>query len=210
MDYSKLTPQELVRECARNPCAEVWEAFMAEFDPVIIRTVCNVTRLFREPRREIREELVQEVYMKICGNEREVLKQMDTSPESKPHSFFKKVTTNVVFDHFKGRTAKKRGGGAAPENIDDVQPPSSPSSEGGVCDVEWRILLRELDAKLAELGYSERERETFWFYWLQDWTAKQIAAESWACLSEKGVESLLRRMRLDLCGFFDQDKGTAA
>ena len=210
MDYSKLAPQELIRECVSNPCAEAWDAFIAEFSPVIVANVRATARCFRERSPEIHKELVQDVFLKICANKSQVLRNMDTSPDSNPHAYFKKMAIHLTIDHFKSRNASKRGSGVTPENLDDVQPASPARSAGGLGAIEWNILLREMDATLTASGFSERERNIFWLYWLQEWTAKEIAALPWAGLSEKGVESLLRRMRLALRSFFDQDKGTAA
>jgi DNA-directed RNA polymerase specialized sigma24 family protein len=79
-----------------------------------------------------------------------------------------------------------------------------------MADMEWQIEMREVEGILRELGFSEREIAVFDLYYFQDWTAKEIAALAWVGLSEKGVESLLRRMRLALRSFFEEDKGSAA
>jgi DNA-directed RNA polymerase specialized sigma24 family protein len=110
-------------------------------------------------------------------------------------------------DHFKGQYAKKRGSGIAPENLDDAQPASAERSTGGQADMEWQVLKRELEAKLVELGFSDKERTIFGLYYFQGFTAIQISKFPWVGLSVKGVESLIHRMTQALRDFFGEHEG---
>jgi RNA polymerase sigma-70 factor (ECF subfamily) len=57
-------------------------------------------------------------------------------------------------------------------------------------------LLVQLDEKLrsAPETISERDRALFWLYYLQGYTAEEIARLSGAGLTAKGVESAIRRV----------------
>jgi len=57
-------------------------------------------------------------------------------------------------------------------------------------------LLAQLDEKLrsAPEAVSERDRALFWLYYLQGYTAEEIARLSGAGLTAKGVESAIRRV----------------
>jgi DNA-directed RNA polymerase specialized sigma24 family protein len=207
MDYSKLTPQELIRELARSGRPEAWAEFLRRYERMIFSVARNRARRYGENSPAVHEELGQEFYLKVWAKDRQFLRAMDTSPDSNIEGFLKVAMAHLVDDYFKGRNAKKRGAGVRPENVDDVQPASSSHTAGGAADTEWQILKRELEAYLAQRGFSQKEIDIYDLYEFQDWTAKQIAALPWAGLSEKGVESLVRRIRLALRDFLGKDEG---
>ena len=207
MDYSELTPQELVKECARSRSADVWEDFVRVFSKVIIGTVRNVARRYGENSPAVHDELAQDIYLKLCADNCRLLREMGAAPNSNCHGFLKVVALNHTKDHFKGQYAKKRGSGIAPENVDDAQPASAEHSTGGQADMEWQVLKRELEAKLVELGFSDKERTIFGLYYFQGFTAIQISKFPWVGLSVKGVESLIHRMTQALRDFFGEHEG---
>jgi len=72
-------------------------------------------------------------------------------------------------------------------------------------------LLAQLDERLrsAPETVSERDRALFWLYYLQGFTAEEIARVSGAGLTAKGVESALRRVTAWLRGQVHQGKASA-
>jgi RNA polymerase sigma-70 factor (ECF subfamily) len=62
--------------------------------------------------------------------------------------------------------------------------------------MQQSALLAQLDQKLrsAPETIGERDRALFWLYYLQGYTAEEIARLSGAGLTAKGVESALRRV----------------
>jgi RNA polymerase sigma-70 factor, ECF subfamily len=210
MDYSKLTPQELVRECARSNDAQAWDEFIRVFSPVIVGTVRRVARRYGESSPEAHADLAQEVFLKLCENNRHKLHQMDPSPTANCHGFLKVVALNYARDHFKNQHAKKRGSGAPTENLDDSQPTSPSCSPGSEGDIELQILWREVKSRLVALGFSEKECAMFDLSCIQGLTAAEIAHLPWVGLSVKGVESALRRMKIELRGFFASRGGFSA
>ena len=64
--------------------------------------------------------------------------------------------------------------------------------------MDFAILRGEIDAGLKALEYADEERTIYWLYYLQGFTAGNIARMPTTELSEKGVESLLLRMNRDL------------
>jgi RNA polymerase sigma-70 factor (ECF subfamily) len=62
--------------------------------------------------------------------------------------------------------------------------------------MQQSALLAELDEKLrsAPKEIGERDRALFWLYYLQGYTAEEIAGIPGVGLSAKGVESALRRV----------------
>ncbi len=74
--------------------------------------------------------------------------------------------------------------------------------------IEHSALLAQLDEKLrsAPAVIGERDRALFWLYYLQGFTAEEIARLPAAGLTAKGVESALRRVTLWLRGELAQKK----
>jgi DNA-directed RNA polymerase specialized sigma24 family protein len=133
---------------------------------------------------------------------------MNNQPDGYPFAYLKEMAINVALDYFKNQGARKRGSGIAPENVDDVQPAASAKSAGGEADMEWQILKREIDEALTKkFGYSDKEIMIFAYIHYQGWTAKQVSELPGIGLSEKGVESLIHRMRKDLRDFLGDDEG---
>ena len=62
--------------------------------------------------------------------------------------------------------------------------------------MQYSALLEQLDRKLrgAPQSISERDRALFWLYYLQGYTAEEIAHVAQVGLTPKGVESALRRV----------------
>ncbi|HEV7674559.1 MAG TPA: sigma-70 family RNA polymerase sigma factor, partial [Candidatus Angelobacter sp.] len=74
--------------------------------------------------------------------------------------------------------------------------PFIPDSHSGPASIEREILLREIDDILSEMAtpLAARDREIFWLYYRQGFTAQAIAAIPCYKLTTKGVESILYRL----------------
>ena len=64
----------------------------------------------------------------------------------------------------------------------------------GKDELEWQLLLRDIDDLLKKPPTSERDRQIFWLYYRQGMSAKEIAALASLNLSIKGVESVIVRL----------------
>ena len=76
MDYTSLSPQDLVRECARTGASEAWEAFIRRFDPVISATIYRTVQRWTQPSQPVIEDLKQEVFLKLCAPDSNLLKSL--------------------------------------------------------------------------------------------------------------------------------------
>jgi len=195
MDPRKLSLQELLSYCLETQDQDAWTELVRRTQPLIAGVVTKcVMRRSRKPAPI--DDLVQETFLKLCGNNFKALHGFDFMHENAFFGFLKVVAANVVEDYFRKKLAEKHGGGREEENIDDVRPlvnfrANSPQP------VEVAILMAQIDrclAKLASQPNFARDRAIFWLYYRHGLTAKAISQLPGIALGTKGVESTLLRL----------------
>jgi hypothetical protein len=77
MDYSKLTPRELIRECAWRPTPEATGEFVGRFSKAIASGVRSALFRCRKFSPELLDDLTQEVFLKLWADDRRRLKDLD-------------------------------------------------------------------------------------------------------------------------------------
>jgi RNA polymerase sigma factor (sigma-70 family) len=202
MDPRKLTDEELVRLLLatrdEDLRAELWVEFWRRFQPVIARVVFK--RLSRSPRwidRADLDDLVSEVFLKICTNNFKVLRDFEFRHENALRGFLKVMAAHLVEDYIRKRKSEKEGGGQTPENIDDLlQPPSDRSH--GVASIFNSFRMNEIENCLqrrkGEPNF-ERDCKIFRLYYRDGFTALEISQLPDIGLKNvKGVESALLRL----------------
>lgn len=196
------TDQELVRlllstqdEALRE---DLWVEFWHRFQPVIARVIFK--RLSRSPRwidRADLDDLVSEVFLKICTNNFKILRDFEFRYENALRGFLKVLAAHLVEDYIRKRKSEKEGGGQILENIDDLlQPPSDRSH--GVASMFNSLRMNEIENCLqrrkGEPNF-ERDCKMFWLYFRDGLTAHEIAQlPDIGFKSVKGVESGLLRL----------------
>ncbi len=184
---------ELVRLCADSDDPAVWEEFIRRFHSLIAVTVLRICRQWREYSSQAADDLVQEVYVKLCANNRRLLR--DFQPEH-PESFcgyLKALTANHVHDHFKALYSVKRGSGKSAESLDAM----AALGEDQSARADRKLLLGEIEScvlQVAPGNAGKRDRMIFWLYYRHGLTAQEIASISAIDLSTKGVESVILRL----------------
>ena len=193
--------RHLLRDClaAKPGC---WRAFVAEFNRLIQITVIRTSRRCGRLTPELADDLVQEVYLRLCANDMKVLRDF-RSPEPKAlYGLIRAVAVTVTLDHFRTWSAEKRGSGDEPIELDLGIPVGDPRAAQAI---EQSVLFEEIDRHLAAITPPEtlaRDRRIFWLYFRQGFTAKDIAAVPGISLSDKGVESTLHRLTQQLKTLF--------
>jgi len=88
---------------------------------------------------------------------------------------------------------------------EEAQLPGGTQPEAGM---HRSVLLAQLDQKLrsAPKAVAERDRALFWLYYMQGFTAEEIARLTATGLTAKGVESALRRVTTWLRGEIERQK----
>jgi len=202
MDPRKLSDEELVRlllstqdEVLRE---DLWVEFWHRFQPVIARVIFK--RLSRSPRwidRADLDDLVSEVFLKICTNNFKVLRDFEFRHENALCGFLKVIAAHLVEDYIRKRKSEKEGGGQQREDIDNLpQPPSDRSRAAASMFNNLRMNDIEncLQRRKGEPNF-DRDHKMFWLYFRNGFTALEISQLPDIGLSNvKGVESALLRL----------------
>jgi RNA polymerase sigma-70 factor, ECF subfamily len=187
MDYQKLTIEQLVEECAKRPTPEAWEEFIRRFHRLIAATVMRTLHLYGSSDPDLIEDLVQDVYLKLCADDRAVLKRFKPLHENAFLGYLKTMTANLVLDYIRKHFPEHD----KTEPLDDGHPQADQES------LEREIFFNKIDAILRKRGngpQEQKERAIFWLYFRQGVTAKEIASIPGMKLTVKGVESCIFRL----------------
>jgi RNA polymerase sigma-70 factor, ECF subfamily len=194
---------DLARACSRSADAEEWEEFVRRCTPLASLVALRVSRLWLSaPSPAAVDDIVQEVFLKLCEKERRILADFEPRGEDSFMGLLSMVAASVANDYFRRIHSAKRGGKVVinPLGEEDVQ--ISAASANPAAQMQRSALLAQLDEKLrsAPENVGERDRAFFWLYYREGFTAEEIAGLPGAELTAKGVESALRRIALWLRG----------
>lgn len=196
MEHAQATDSQLISSLFQDD-VPAWREFVRRYQPLIMRTIAKTVGRWGHDSSDLVEDLVQDVFAKLCTNGFEALKTFNLQHEQALAAFLKAVATNVAQDYFRSAASAYRGGGGEHElNKDRVLAEvNTPSS-----DIDQGVLVNEIDRLLQV--FSERDRTVFWLYYRSGLNAKQISQMKDIGLTVKGIESLLlhmtRRMREQL------------
>lgn len=197
-DPRKLSTEELLRLCLENRDEVLWWEFVRRFQPLIAGVIFK--RLSRCPRwidRADVDDLVSDVFIKICKDDFKALRNFEFRHENALHGFLKVMAAHVVEDYIRKKKSDKEGGGQEPGNIDDLpQPPSDHSNS--VHSIFNNLRMNEIEDCLQQLAGEPnfgRDYKIFWLYFRDGFTAHDISQlPNIGFKNEKGVESALLRM----------------
>jgi RNA polymerase sigma-70 factor (ECF subfamily) len=198
VDYSAISPEELIEVCLDQGNGSAWVEFIRRFQPLISRAVLRVANRWGETSPQLVDDLIQETYLKLCADHCRVLQSFRSAHKDGIYGYIKVFTANLVHDHFKALRSKKRGGAAkiealeSPEAERQLTPAVTSSYEA-----ERQIMFREIDTCLRKLGAGatgDRDRRIFWLYYRVGLSATAIATLPNIGLTTKGVESTLLRL----------------
>jgi RNA polymerase sigma-70 factor (ECF subfamily) len=199
MDPLKATTNELAQGCARSTDAAEWGELVRRCRPLVATVVLRVCRLWLcTPTTALIDDVVQEVFLKLCEQERRILRDFRPRGEDSFLGLLRIVAASVANDHFRRLYSVKRGGKVVTSSLGDEQAVAGPDQLQDSAELQQAVLLAQLDKKmrLAPDLISERDRTIFWLYYRQGFTADEIAHMTECGLSAKGVESALRRVTL--------------
>jgi RNA polymerase sigma-70 factor, ECF subfamily len=189
---------ELVRACAVSKDEGAWIEFIRRFRVVIAAAILRTARRWCEPSRSLLDDLIQDTYLKLCEDNRRLLRSFQPRGEDSIYGFLKVVAANVVHDHFKSAMATKRGASqtdAIKEPAAHADPKTPDPDSFDV--VSRRLRLEQVDKILIEVTAGkdhERKRAIFWLRHQQGLTASEIASIPSIGLTTEGVESVLMRL----------------
>ncbi|HLY18389.1 MAG TPA: sigma-70 family RNA polymerase sigma factor [Bryobacteraceae bacterium] len=176
------TPEDLLRACANTNNWRAWEHFIRTFNTLIVATVSRVGRRHLEIRPDVRDDIVQEVYLKLSANQARLLRDFVPLFPDSAFGYIRIIAERVAQDYFKSKNYKRFQESSA-DRLDVAIPNRT----------DWDLLIREVDDWLRQ-HVSERDRRIFWLYCRQGMSAKEIAALPAFNLTVEGVESVLGRL----------------
>jgi RNA polymerase sigma-70 factor (ECF subfamily) len=180
-----------------------WEELVSRCAPLASLVALRVSRLWLSgPSPVAVDDIVQEVFLKLCEQERRILADFEPRGEDSFLGLLSLVAASVANDYFRRLYSAKRGGKVVinPLGEDEVQ--ISAACAHPAAQMQRSALLAQLDEKLRSAPeiISERDRAFFWLYYREGFTAEEIAGLPGAGLTAKGVESALRRITIWLRG----------
>jgi RNA polymerase sigma-70 factor (ECF subfamily) len=193
--FSQLSSSELLRLCVQRAPEEAWGEFMRRYHPVIARNVARIARQYDIDSPATIEDMVQEVYVKLCDRSCRILREFRDDREDALYAFLKVVSANIARDRCHAMAAMKRGGGkVVPLTADDD---SLPADDDFGSRLVHGLFIEKVEAvvtRYTEGPSAVRDQSIFWLYYRQGMTAREIAAIPAFELTAKGVESLLQRL----------------
>jgi len=183
-----------LKGCAETAESEAWLEFHRRFHALIAGVALRTARQWGEVSPATLDDLVQDVYVKLCSGGRRLLREFHSYRDDAVFGYLKAVTANLVRDHFKKAYAGKRGGGqvgaSADAGVEAVD-------ETAMSSVERQVLLNQIEEVLeghGEGAAGARDRTVFWLHYRHGMTARAIASLPAIDLTQKGVESVLHRL----------------
>ena len=206
MPYRNLSATELVRACVDSADREAWGEFVQRFQPTIAGVALRTARRWGVVSPVVLEDLVQETFMKLCGERCRLLREFQPQHEESFFGYLKVITTRVVHDYFKRTHAAKRRPGDPPPRAenDELADPVDARATG---QIERDALFGEIERHLESLDLGPtavRDRRIFGLYYRAGMSARAIAELPGMDLAIKGVESTIfritRLLREELAG----------
>jgi RNA polymerase sigma-70 factor (ECF subfamily) len=192
-----MSVNELAQVCAKSADAAEWEEFLRRTTPLASLVVTRVARMWiNRSTPALVDDIVQEVYLKLCEQERRILREFEPRGEDSFLGLLRIVSTSVANDYFRRLYSAKRGGKVVISQFAGDGAPGQSAGNGDAVGMLRSVLLGQLDNLLrnAPEEVSDRDRHLFWLYYLQGLTAGEISISPGIGLSPKGVESALRRV----------------
>jgi RNA polymerase sigma factor (sigma-70 family) len=197
MNVSPTSVNDLAKACARSANAAEWEDLVCRCMPLVSLVALRISRMWvNDPSPATVDDIVQEVFLKLCEQERRILRDFEPRGEDSFMGLLRIVSGSVANDYFRRIYSTKRGGKVVTMPLLDEEAQMPPGASRPAARMQQSALLEQLDQKLrsAPEAIPERDRALFWLYYRQGYTAEEIARISAAGLTAKGVESALRRV----------------
>jgi RNA polymerase sigma-70 factor (ECF subfamily) len=183
-----------------NRQSAAWGEVAGAFRTTIAATIIKLLRRFRPADAEDVDELIQEVYLRLCANDFRVFRTCRATHPKQLFALVQAVAATTTLDFYRGQRAQSRGGKVefVPLTVEHHSPLNAPH------DIERNVLITQIEHILGRIGegndpgVNERNRQIFWLYYRHGYSAKDIAAVPSIGLSRAGVESVVYRLLAQL------------
>jgi RNA polymerase sigma-70 factor (ECF subfamily) len=191
-----------LRQCGRDlGNRALWSEFERRFQKRIFLYLFRASRASGQDPDYTREhllDLAQEVYLRLLQNDGRMMKSFRKDSDLAVRAFLARIATAVVSDHFRYQSAGKRQAQVIP--IDEAREAieSWRGADPGAGQVNsllsWIDVEREL-AVAEERGRVARDLLIFKLYYIDGFTATELAAFPGFRLTAAGVEAAVTRIR---------------
>lgn len=217
MDYKELSHNDLVKLCAQQPeNNEAWLEFCNRFDECIWLAIireCNEKGLIRDisESKQIIQDLVQDVYVRLVENDCNALKKFKGTFENSMFTYLGKIAKNVVRNHITKIKAKKRP--PIQKSIDEPLWNSKKRREVLVKEIlelpdndsdknfnfqDSKAKIEKLLNKILKGKNKQRNKIIFKLYLYEQFSPNEIASQFGFGLSPKTVSNIIRKIILNL------------
>jgi RNA polymerase sigma factor (sigma-70 family) len=219
-DIRSVSNVQLVSLCAKEPeNGLAWDEFVNRFNRCIILCVIRILsaksprplRLDESESGETIRELVQDVYLRLLENEGQALKRFQGQHEKSIYTYLARIATTVVLDHLRQELANKRAAQAVSwseilnQDSSRLDVDQARSTTTGPSYTEYQldeqVTIDDLRYQLNHILEGEqKQRDTliFFLHVFDGLTAGDIASQEGIGLTQRGVESVLRRIKIKL------------
>jgi RNA polymerase sigma-70 factor (ECF subfamily) len=179
MDALRTSVNDLAKACARSADAAEWAEFLRRCTPLASLVALRISRSWVNfPSPATVHDIVQEIFMKLCEQERRILREFEPRGEDSFLGLLRLVSASVANDYFRRSHSAKRGGKVVTMALAEEGAPGPMASVHPTARLDQEVLLAQLDQKLrsAPEVICERDRALFWLYYRQGLTAEEIAS----------------------------------
>ena len=217
MKINKLTNIELTRLCAQEPADKnVWKEFYSRFDKriwLVIYRECREKGFTENTSqfRQIVQDLVQEVYVKLVDKNCKALRDFIGASEHSIFTYLGIIAKNVVRNYLIKMNAQKRpskdksinetfsiSGGSGEVFVEDFLKSSDSNAEKSY---EFEILKDEIDEILEKfLKGKDKERNKLIFKMCiyEGFSPKEIASKPGFSVTTKTVGNIVSKIKKEL------------
>ena len=161
---------------------------------MIAHGVETTLRRWMAPNFDLIEDLTQEVYVTLCADDSAALRSFRSEHAEALIKYLTVVASSVAIDYLRANSAKKRGDGGVAVSIDALER-FAVRQTGSRSSQDHRTLVLDVDRCLrSRREVQPRDRWIFWMYFRHGMTSRAIAEIASLELTQKGVESAIRRL----------------
>jgi RNA polymerase sigma-70 factor (ECF subfamily) len=187
--------RDLLRLCLSKDAEEHWREFVRRTQPLIASVIINTVRRWKQPAPSLVDDLIQDTYVKLFGNDKKALRAIKNEHENTIFGYLKVIASNVVRDHFRQPINK-----ADEVEVSDAVLPPGPDARERREFLDKKQQVQRILGKLSSSETYDRDIAIFWFFYEQGYTAKEISLLPNVGLTVKGVEAVILRLSRYLRG----------
>ena len=199
----ELPLHDLFAACLDSRDVQLWEVFVRRLQPIFARVVYRVALSTGAAQAGDVDDVVQECFVKLeRARARTEGGASGFDCPAAALAYLKVLAANTARDYIRKRSAERRGTAqraALDDRLDEIAVSNGP-------DLDRKVLILQINGLLD----NAKQRTIFWLYYRQGFTAKEIAELPGIRLSAKGVESLLRRLALEIRKHLEGNSGPEA